>query len=230
MSVPKNGMNYRHSLFSIKNLARVTQRVKSALCLIRSVDGLVGITVTLWWGRWCLKSPAPRLFTQPFAQALIKKSIKAPRYWPLWGEFTGDRWFPEKISIWWRHHVLCFSMISVTSSQWIHVIYLLHFCLTHLPPGQSNHHFTDGIFKSIFLNVNVWISLKTSLKFVPKVRNNTIPLLLVQIMPWCRPGAKPLSEPMIVYRRTYASLGLNEALVSIGSDNGLSPIRHQAII
>ena len=30
---------------------------------------------------------------------------------PLWGEFTGDRWFPaqrnsnaEKVSIWWRHH------------------------------------------------------------------------------------------------------------------------------
>ena len=35
----------------------------------------------------------------------------APRYWPLWGEFTGHRWIPhtkasnaEYISIWWRHH------------------------------------------------------------------------------------------------------------------------------
>ena len=23
-----------------------------------------------------------------------KKNIKAPRHWPLWGEFTGDRWIP----------------------------------------------------------------------------------------------------------------------------------------
>ena len=25
-------------------------------------------------------------------QAEIKENIKAPRHWPLWGEFTGDRW------------------------------------------------------------------------------------------------------------------------------------------
>ena len=38
-------------------------------------------------------------------------NIKAPRHWPLWGEFTGDRWIPaqrasntENVSIWWRHH------------------------------------------------------------------------------------------------------------------------------
>ena len=32
------------------------------------------------------------LFTQSFIQAQIKENIKAPRHWPLWGEFTGDRW------------------------------------------------------------------------------------------------------------------------------------------
>ena len=26
----------------------------------------------------------------PFVQAQIKDNIKAPRHWPLWGEFTGD--------------------------------------------------------------------------------------------------------------------------------------------
>ena len=25
-------------------------------------------------------------------KAQIKENIKAPRDWPLWGEFTGDRW------------------------------------------------------------------------------------------------------------------------------------------
>ena len=39
--------------------------------------------------------PAPRLFTQPFIQTQIKENIKAPRHWPLCGEFTGDRWIPR---------------------------------------------------------------------------------------------------------------------------------------
>ena len=53
------------------------------------------------------------------------------------------------------------------------------------------------IFKSTFLNENVWTSLKISLKFVPKVQINNIPAM-VQIMAWHRPGNKPLSEPMMV--------------------------------
>ena len=36
-----------------------------------------------------------RLFTQPFIQTQIKENIKAPRHWPLCGEFTGDRWIPH---------------------------------------------------------------------------------------------------------------------------------------
>ena len=50
------------------------------------------ITMTSKWARWRLKSPASWLFTQPFIQAQIKANIKAPRHWPLWREFTGDRW------------------------------------------------------------------------------------------------------------------------------------------
>ena len=42
--------------------------------------------------RWRLKSLASRLFTQAFIQAQMKENIKAPRHWPLWGEFTGDLW------------------------------------------------------------------------------------------------------------------------------------------
>ena len=34
------------------------------------------------------------LFIQPFVQAQIKENIKAPRYWPLWGEFTGHQSIP----------------------------------------------------------------------------------------------------------------------------------------
>ena len=64
-----------------------------------------------WLARWRFKSPASQLFTQQFIQEQIKESIKAPRHWPLCGEFTDDRWIPRtngqlrgKVSIWWRHH------------------------------------------------------------------------------------------------------------------------------
>ena len=66
-----------------------------------------------------------------------------------------------------------------------------------LRPIQNGRQFPDDISKCIFLNENVWISIKISLKFVPKGPINNIPAL-VQIMAWCRPGDKPLSEPMMV--------------------------------
>ena len=69
--------------------------------------------------------------------------------------------------------------------------------LNTLRPRQDGRHFPDDIFICIFLNENVWISLKISLKFVPKVWINNIPTL-VQIMAWHRPGDKPLSEPMVI--------------------------------
>ena len=56
--------------------------------------------------------------------------------------------------------------------------------------------FPDDILKLIFLNEIVRISIKISLKFVPRVPINNIPAL-VQIMAWRRPGDKPLSEPML---------------------------------
>ena len=63
--------------------------------------------MTSQWVRWRLKSPASRLFNQPFIQTQIKENIKAARHWPSCG--TGE--FPaqmasneENVSIWWRHH------------------------------------------------------------------------------------------------------------------------------
>ena len=75
---------------------------------------------------------------------------------------------------------------------------------------QNGRHFADNIFNRIFLNENVWIPIKISLKFVPKGPINNI-TALVQIMAWRCPGDKPLSESMmLVYWRIYASPGLNE--------------------
>ena len=64
-------------------------------------------------------------------------------------------------------------------------------------PRQDGRYFTDDVLKCIFLNENVWISLKIPMKFVPKGPINNIPAL-VPIMAWRRPGDKPLSEPMLV--------------------------------
>ena len=69
---------------------------------------------------------------------------------------------------------------------------LAHTIVNTLRPRQNGRHFTDDIFNYIFLNENVWIPIKISLKFVPKYRIKNIPAL-VQIMAWRRPGDKPLS-------------------------------------
>ena len=71
-----------------------------------------------------------------------------------------------------------------------------------LRPRQNGRRFADDTLKCIFLNENTWISLKISLKFVPKVQINNIPAL-VQILAWCRSGDKPLSEPMMVSLLTH---------------------------
>ena len=80
-------------------------------------------------------------------------------------------------------------------------------------PRQNGHQFPDENFRCIFLNENIKISIKISLKFVPKRPINNVPAL-VQIMAWRRRGDKSLSEPLMVSLLMHicvtASLGLNE--------------------
>ena len=91
-------------------------------------------------------------------------------------------------------------------NRWQRVIALI----STMMPRQNGRNFPNDIFKCISLNGNVWIAIKTSLKFVPKGPINNI-LALVQIMAWRWPGEKLLSEPMLVidwriYRRLWASM------------------------
>ena len=37
--------------------------------------------------------------------------MKAPRHWPLWGEFTGDRWIPRTKGLWRRK---CFHLMTLS--------------------------------------------------------------------------------------------------------------------
>ena len=89
----------------------------------------------------------------------------------------------------WPYHITFNSMfhgLGADISSW----------LNQLWPRQNGHCFTVAIFKCIFFNKNVWISIKTTLKFVSKDPINNIPALF-QIMAWHRPGDKPLKTMMV---------------------------------
>ena len=70
-----------------------------------------------------------------------------------------------------------------------------------LRPRQNRHHIADDVFKYNFLNENVWIPIKMSLKFVPKDPFDLAPNRRQTII-WTN------EDP--VQRHIYASLGLNE--------------------
>ena len=63
-------------------------------------------------------------------------------------------------------------------------------------PTQNGRHFANNIFKCIFLNENVRISIQILLIFVAKgsIDNKSA---LVQTMAWRRTGHKPLPEPIL---------------------------------
>ena len=117
------------------------------------------------------------------------------------------------------------------------------------PPWQNGPHFTDDIFKCIILNEKFCILIRISLKFVPMgpIDNKSALVQLNSLTP-----NKSLPEPMLTQftnpyisgprrrwvnaslcmlthwgRVTYICVG---NLTTIGSDNGLSPGRRQAII
>ena len=93
-------------------------------------------------------------------------------------------------------------------------ILLTNYVFNTLRPGRNDRHFTDDILKCIFMNGNVWISFKISLKFVPRCPVNSI-RTLVRIMAWHRPGDYPLSEPMSVSLLTHIWLLSRLSVVTI---------------
>ena len=70
--------------------------------------------------------------------------------------------------------------------------------------GKCFHLMTSSwdIFKCVFFNENVWITIKISLTFVPQGPVNNISAL-IQIMAWRRPGDGPLSVRMMVSLLTH---------------------------
>ena len=83
-----------------------------------------------------------------------------------------------------------------------------------LRPSQNGHDFANDIFKGIFVNENAEISIKISLKFVPKGPITNISAL-VQIMAWRRLGDKPLSEPMVISLLTHICVTRPQWVISL---------------
>ena len=64
-------------------------------------------------------------------------------------------------------------------------------------PRQNGRHFADDAFTRIFLNENIRISIKISLKYVSYGPVHKIPALVRLV------SAKPLSEPMMIRLPSY---------------------------
>ena len=118
-----------------------------------------------------------------FVRGIHRESVNSPHKWPV-----TRKMFP-------------FDDVIMLVKQW-DVIY--HPCLPFntLKPSQNGRHIPDDIFKCIFLNENIWISIKISLKYVYRVPIDNKPVL-VQIMAWRRRGDKALSEPMMTSLPTH---------------------------
>ena len=101
-------------------------------------------------------------------------------------------WFKSKMEpLWWTTSQSGLKWEVVAHKSQVNMIF------NTLRPWQICRHIANDIFKCIYVTENVWLSRKISLRCVPRVRINNIPALL-QKMTWCRPGDKPLSEPMKV--------------------------------
>ena len=79
------------------------------------------------------------------------------------------------------------------------------------PPQQIAANLADNIFKCIFINEKFSISIRISLKLVPRRQVDNRPAL-VQVMAWRRTGDKPLpgTNADLIHWRTYAVLGGDE--------------------
>ena len=86
------------------------------------------------------------------------------------------------------------------NARWTFQFQVQYECINSSSPGQNGLLFADNILRCIFLNENIWILIKISLKLLAKGPINNNPAL---VMAWRRIGDKPLSEPMMVNPLTH---------------------------
>ena len=152
----------------------------------------------------CLIDSLMNWFLRAHRLRLLQKNIFRFHWYLLWCETKKYCFRQIQFPKWRQAHTWCRNFLNT------------------LRPRQNGRHFPDDVFKSIFVNENVWISIKISLKFVPKGPINNIPAL-VQIMAWRRPGDKPLYGPMMVRLPTHICVTRPQWLTSCQTQLGMSP-------
>ena len=99
----------------------------------------------------------------------------------------------------WRPFCLC---LNVLNYQWKYFLQASLVSAAPLlnssPPGKNGGHFTQVIFKCIFMNGKMCILIPISLKFVPRGPIDNMSAL-VQLIAWHQTGEKPLSEPLLTH-------------------------------
>ena len=85
--------------------------------------------------------PSLTMFTQPFIRVQIKENIKAPRHWPLWGKFTGNRWIPLT-----KGHLRgkCFHLMTSSWSGSTHFLFGHQCHLQLCRPGEERGDVEEG--------------------------------------------------------------------------------------
>ena len=116
-------------------------------------------------------------------------------YKPYLDGFSNTTLQPTDISL--KNSRTCYyhALYCVIPVFFLHLFCCVIMNITPLRPRPNGRYFADDI-------LNEKVSLKISLKIVPMVRISNIPAL-VQIMAWCRPGDKPLSESMMISLPTH---------------------------
>ena len=165
---------------SSANTLQILSMLFSRFVPIRSPVQLIKVHATMSQGRQSLQShTAFQGLGEGMASIILTHSGR-------------DKWVSEWFSL---------TAFLRTVDIKVHIVYISHviiaYTLESFRPRQNCCHFADDTFNRIFVNENVRISIKFSLKFVPKVPINNFPAL-VQILAWRCPGDKPLSEPMMV--------------------------------
>ena len=168
-------------------------------------------------GPLCRKSPRTPFINMDWRLIPLWMNSYIYIYYKVWDKITYP--FPNfncaAVEVWeWMSNFIshfignviaypCWALVRQTASPNGEPVMWFSYCwLNTLRLRQNGCHLADAIFKCIFLNENVWISVKISLKFFPKVQINNIPAL-VQMISWCRPGDKPLSQPMVISLQTH---------------------------
>ena len=192
-------LKYLHEARRLTHWGSVTHKCVSKLTYTGSDNGLTpGRRQAIIW------TSAGILYIGPLGTNFSESSIRIQTFLLKKYVFENVVW---KMAILSRpqcvKHLLKWSnnglMVSSSNLEQLSKLIMI---MNTLTPRQNGRHFTDDIIKCIFLNESVWISIKISLKCVPRGPIDNIPAL-VQIMAWRRLGDKSLSEPMMVRLPTH---------------------------